>query len=554
MQVHSEQLGDLAIIASILRTNDVIEKVDRYFPTHGAWQGPSFGETIFVFLLYIISEADHRLYKIEEWVSNREEVLRWLAKNDSLESKHFNDDRLGILLEKFAGTKYDNFHKEHLNGLISFYDLSVKTVRADSTKIDSFRKRFGLFQRGHSQNNKRVDLAQIKTMMVTLDPLALPIANINVGGNRVDDQLYKPAIEQAWNQGLPQKGLLIVGDTKLGNSENFTFIAKDNYYLCPLSKKQYSTESLDQSIAWIEEEQKEEIPIYRSTEKEEKEIIAYGVELPSKLIVSKEGGFKHYQRQLLVRSLDLERVQKENLIERCTKAREALHQRFVPKRGRKTLREEKDAEAFIEQILKKYKVAHLLNIELLAPASAKDNNGYKIRTSLDKAAYDKDYRRCGWRCYATNTDKKDFDLSDLIQCYRKEFRIEQQFHYLLNKCTALKPIYLSKENRILALIRILLMALQFVALIQHTIRKNISTREQKYLTNLIPGNPERKVFNPTTTMILNIFKAIHLVRIRLPDKNLVFEISELSEIQRQVLDLLNLESKIYLHPRSQKTG
>ncbi len=143
---------------------------------------------------------------------------------------------------------------------------------------------------------------------------------------------------------------------------------------------------------------------------------------------------------------------------------------------------------------------------------------------------------------------------DLLRIYRQQFRIEQQFHNLLNKCTVLQPILLHKPQRIQALVCFLAIALQFVALIQHQVRGNMAKRKQASLTHLIPGNPGRKVYQPSTTLLLRAFSAIDVVILRPPEGTLTYHVTGLNDLHRQLMDLAGLSPDIYLHPSCQRTN
>ena len=92
-------------------------------------------------------------------------------------------------------------------------------VRLDSTTASGYWEvtEDGLFQFGHSKD-RRPDLPQVKVMLATLDPLGLPIATDVLSGQRADDPLYLPAIARV-RASLPQRGLLYVGDCKMGALE-----------------------------------------------------------------------------------------------------------------------------------------------------------------------------------------------------------------------------------------------------------------------------------------------------------------------------------------------
>ena len=75
------------------------------------------------------------------------------------------------------------------------------------------------------------NLAQIKVMLASLDPLGMPLATKVVSGEQADDGLYLPILEQV-SQNLGQSGLLWVGDCKMSSQETRGYIHRQqDYYL-----------------------------------------------------------------------------------------------------------------------------------------------------------------------------------------------------------------------------------------------------------------------------------------------------------------------------------
>ena len=105
------------------------------------------------------------------------------------------------------------------------------------------------------------------------------------------------------------------------------------------------------------------------------------------------------------------------------------------------------------------------------------------------------------------------------------------------------PVYLSKPNRIKGLIRLLLLALKYVSLMQHQVRVELKTTQQT-LNKVYPGNPARSTSQPTSKMILNAFKNIHLTIIDVESKIYV-KVSELNPVQLQILNLLKTSPEVY---------
>ena len=128
-------------------------------------------------------------------------------------------------------------------------------MRLDSTTASGYweENKEGLLQRGHSKDH-RPDLSQVKIMLATLDPLGLPIASEILSGNRSDDGLYVPAVEEV-RKTIGKRGLLYVGDCKMGSLSTRQFIQSGgDYYLCPLAKNQVSAEEMQQYLLLVKEE------------------------------------------------------------------------------------------------------------------------------------------------------------------------------------------------------------------------------------------------------------------------------------------------------------
>jgi hypothetical protein len=75
-----ERVDDIPAIIAHLKKMRVAEGLDNHFPTNGNWEGLSLGWTIVVWLTFILSKGDHRLYRVEPWVKEHPghpEAVHW---------------------------------------------------------------------------------------------------------------------------------------------------------------------------------------------------------------------------------------------------------------------------------------------------------------------------------------------------------------------------------------------------------------------------------------------------------------------------------------------
>ncbi len=558
MQIQAEPIGDLAVISRLIQDTNLSSRVDEHFPRHHLWRGPGLGKTLQALLMYILSENDHRLYNVEGWASGIEQSLAWLLEEPGFTAQHLSDDRLGNMLDCFSKSEecWEAFQRSHNGALIRFYNLEengeshthISTVRIDSTTGQSYRPEDGLFQMGH--NASGLALPQIKMMLLAMDKANLPLAMNTVSGEQSDDRLYILVLELAWRQGLARQGILVVGDRKLCNRENTCFIANSgNYYLGPLAQRQFSVEELSQARQWIEQRPEKPEKVMRwAAGAKEAQAIAKVKELPGRLVVDSEGQ-EHWQRLIAVCSLSLRKRQLEQLQQRLDKAQEDIQQRFTRSRGRKTLSQVSDARQAAEKILGEHKVSHLFSLHIEPPADKK--NPCLVELALNPEAHKNEQLLAGWRVMATNAPAERLSAQEAVLCYWEEYRIEQQFHLLLNKCTALRPIFLKKENRILAMLKVMMLALQYSNLWQYTLRRELSQQQEPYLTKVVPGNPGMKVHLPTTKLALAAFKKVQAIYVHLPDGQRFVQIQGMEPHHQRLLRLLKLPADVYLHPLCQ---
>lgn len=530
-------------MAEIFERSKVSQLIDEHFDTHPNRQGPSVGKTIQIWLMYILSEMDHRLSGVEPWVEQNLETLRWVCQEPELEASQFSDDYLGAVLEQMGREQTWLLYEAGQNRqLIRVFDLNQEVVRADSTEVVSYRPTEGLFQMGHNKT-RLPGLPQLKIMLASLDPLAMPIANCRAAGQRADDQLYIPVIKRARASLAPQ-GLLYVGDTKLGNAANFAYLDKtQNHYLCPLSQRQFGTELLQEAIRSAQQDEENIRPVYQN-----KELIAQVYELPKTSCQEASQQHQWEQRNILVKSIQLAERREASLKKRLHKAQREILERFLPKQGRKIFTQLEQAEAFIKKVLRRRKVSKFLDVQYeLAYDPKRRREVVKCQLQEKEEVLEQAIERLGWRVYATNCPVSQLSAQQVVHVYRREYRIEQNFHQLLNKVTRLMPIFLSKQNRIENLIRLLTLALKFSTVIQYQARQALAAKNQ-YLTGLIPYNKGRKMRRPTTYRLLKAFSNIKLFVIRQKARSPTYQVEPLQEHQIPVLELLQLPLEIYLHP------
>src|ERR1700676_2128368 len=97
LSIETERVDDIPLLISHMQRMKLIELLDKHFTTHGRRKGLSLGEVSVVWLAHILSQADHRMNRVQEWATRRLETVRGSGMSH-LETQAMTDDRLADVL------------------------------------------------------------------------------------------------------------------------------------------------------------------------------------------------------------------------------------------------------------------------------------------------------------------------------------------------------------------------------------------------------------------------------------------------------------------------
>ena len=442
--------------------------------------------------------------------------------------------------------------------LVQVYDLRAERVRLDSTTA--------FFYGVYSDvvllmlcliKNKRPDLAQVKIMLATLDPLSLPVATEVLSGEKADDPLYVPAIKRV-RETLMTNGLLYIGDCKMAAiATRGELAAGGDYYLCPLPSTQLAAGELENYLQPVWSGIQTLTEVEYTDSKGESKKIAVGYELSVPRTTTIDGVEVTWsERQLVVRSLVAAESGSKSLQTRLEKAQTALGELGQRRRGKKRLSQLSDWQEAAERILRRYRVQGLLQLDYQVttrerhlrayrdrPARVVVESELKLSVSVDKAAVEHQLRMLGWRVYVTNQPRQELSVQKAVVAYREEYLIERDFGRFKGFPLSLTPIYLQRDDYVKGLIRLLSIGLRVLTLLEFQVRRSLAG-QQEQLSGLYPGNPKRATARPTAEQLLAAFGEITLLLINKPNPTYV-HLSSLSPLQQQILALLNFDLEIY---------
>jgi transposase len=516
------------------------------------------GLTATVWLAHILSEGDHRLNHVQGWIADRLETVS-SAVGCPVRALEWSDDRLGIVLDELNDDQRWQPFEANLNRrTLRVYRFQPKQVRLDSTTATGYWTvtEDGLFQFGHSKDH-RPDLPQLKVMVSALDPLGMPVAVQVVSGERADDPLYIPAIQQL-SQSLAEQGLLYIGDCKMAALETRGFVqAQADYYLCPLAKVQMPDEELERLLKPVWGNEQSLRPVYRDNGEGQREQIAAGYEVSVSLTGVVNGEPVTWrERRLIVRSLQQAQATEAVLRTRLTRAQAELAALNERKQGKKRVSDGEALRQTAEAVLRRHRVTGLiiLSIEEQArerpvraygdrPAEVRAERDWRVQAEVDQQAVAEAIGWFGWRVYATNAPAERLTLEKAVFAYRDEYLVERGFGRLKGKPLSLTPMYLQSDERAIGLVRLLSLGLRALALLEFEARRQLAERNEK-LAGLYAGNPKRSTSRPTAEALLEAFDNVTLSVVSLGDQ-VYRHLTPLSTLQARILALLDLSFTIY---------
>jgi transposase len=558
LTITTERVDDLPLLLAQMERMGIAQLLDAHFPTNGNREGLSLGKVTTIWLTHVLSQADHRMNRVQPWAERRLETLRGCS-DASLQVRDLGDDRLADVLEYLSDDeRWRAFEQELTGQLVRVYDLDADCVRLDSTTASSYGavREDGLLQLGHSKDH-RPDLGQLKVMLATLDPLGLPLATEVLSGERADDRLYLPAIARV-RACLNKPGLLYVGDCKMAAVETRASIqAHGDYYLCPLSALQVSTEQLAQQVVALRESSQPLKTVERTGVDRQPYCIAQGYDSSAVITAQSEGtSYTWTERRLLVQSLAAAQSAEGGLRRRLSQAQTALSDLLVRRQGKPVLSDRAAVEHAVADTVAHFRVEGLLAVTVSEqvteqptrayrnrPASVRTSRQFTISSQVEPQALASAIEQLGWRVYATNQTADGLSVPQAVEAYRDEYLVERNFGRLKGHPLSLSPMYVERDDHATGLVRLLSIALRVLTLLEFVVRRHLA-QEGLPLAGLYAGNPRRASTHPTTERLLEAFQEITLTIVVAPHQT-QRHVTALSALQQRVLALLAFTPTIY---------
>jgi len=558
-QLHCvEAVDDIPVLLARLRTLQVPQLIDRHFPPHPNWQGPlSRGEVIAVWITFLLSQGDHRLFNLEPWIHQHHLTLQ-ACLGKPVRALDGHDDRLADLLDALARPEpWQAFEHDLNRHTVRVYRLPVDVCRIDTTTVNTYARVLseqGLIQFGHSKD--RDDLPQLKVAACALDPLGLPLTTAVVPGNCADDPLYLPAIEQV-RQTFGRGGKTFIGDAKMAALAIRADVhASGDYYLVPLPEVQLPRDERQALLqpVWDGRQTLESVFRPPARKGQAPELVAEGfrVDVPLQAVVGNTP-VTWTERRFVVRSRAWAESQQATLERRLGQAAEQVRALGERKQGKKRRSAAALAEA-AAVVVAAARMEGLLAWQVRTAVRQREVRGYGSRPARvereeehtvevvrDEEAIAAAKREMGWRVYAANNP--GMGLAAVVWGYRGQYRLEDDWARLKGRPLSLAPMYLTDEGRMQGLVKLLSVAIRVLTLLEWQVRERLREAGET-LTGVYPGQGGRQTARPSAELLLRALKGISLVVVEVGGVRTA-HVTPLSAVQERLLALWGLPPDLY---------
>lgn len=552
LQITHQRIDDIPLLLAIMVEMGIPQEIDKQIQPHGLWQGISVGTVVTIWLCYILTEHDHRLVAVREWVQERQALFNRLL-GIQLRDTDLSDDRLANVLRMLGeAEKQTALDQALVQEWITLYELPTAVTRHDSTTVSVYQEagdEESLIGYGHSKDH-RPDLAQFKVMLSTLDPVGLPLTCQLLNGKRADDGLYIPSYDQT-RATLGHRHFLAVGDSKMGAIATRAYLAAgSSYYLCAFREPaadgvelaQWLETALAQETKWQAVEQVDE------SSGEIKTIAhLYAWERRQSHLHEQTGeSLTWTERVLVTRSLALQaglKTKREQARQRLYAELDRLAQ--PAKQGRKRYRQQEALRQEVITLLDRYHLNDIVSVTLKAAPHPDGGQRWLVAGyQCDQAAWQQMVDRLGWQVYLSNAPTTLYPDPDLVLTYRRQPRLEQGIARLKSRNLHIHPVFLHDEQRIAGLTWLLFLALRLIVLLEFRLRHQLAQRDEE-IVGLNPAAKNQTTDRPTTERVLKAFGNITFSIIDLGPV-VHYHVTPLTPTQQHILSLLNLSDDIYL--------
>lgn len=556
-ELTSYTLGALPIVQHYLERLRIEQLLAQYVPDRDRRALIPHHKLLAVLLRNIVL-GRRPLYALREWAEPYEPSLLGL---DAASIELLNDDRAGRALDRLFDADRASLMTAVVVRAVMEFDVELEQLHNDSTSITfSGRysaatgrrirgKRAAAITQGYNKDH-RPDLKQLLWILTVSADGSVPVHYRVCDGNSADD----PTHIQTWetlHRLVGRPDFLYIADCKLCTKGNMGHIhRKGGRFICVLPRSRKEDPWFRHHIQEHEPAWEEAIRKDHPRRKDGPDDTWYAVEAP---MPSAEGFRVVWVWSVLL--AESHQRSRQAALHKVDGELEALNRRLQGKRCR--LRDRASVEDVVESILKSTGTERWVQVQVhedklesfkqAGPGRPGPNTRYvrvershfRVSWQHSPEAIEYDARSDGM--YPLITNHPDLSAAEVLRKHKQQPLLEKR-HQQIKSVYAVAPALLKNEGRIEALLLLYFLAMLVQSLIERQVRRAMQAKGIKVL----PLYPEQRDCRaPTTTRLLEVFEGLQRHVLRGDGVVLQSFSPQLSQLQRELLALLDVPPTAY---------
>lgn len=545
--VTTKSIGFAPILKFFFDKSDIREIIDANVPLDPRRKNLTHGQAAIAIITGILFQVS-QLYKFCRF-ADETTILDVILP--SIASAEYFDDRLADTLDAIFQYGIGDLELLITKNMIVQFKIESPICHNDTTSVSTWGDcsntktgRSITITFGHSKKHRQ-DLKQFVWSLSVSSDSGFPLFQKAYSGNTADVDTYVGQWHNLIDL-LGRRDFLYVADSKLATHENMAHIHdNDGFFIAPLPMYESYKTVFHEALAKHDLETL--IPY--------KDCFNRGFEVP----IAFEHEEKNYAFRMIILYDHGVAARKRHTLENRVEKTKAAFDELNHKLNKYHLKTEKSISDACLAIVKKYQTTGLFQYRILnTPATSYKNkkrgkpgknsektvistDHFSVSATLDQHAFDQELYRCGYYPLITNMPEDALSIEAAMLAHKDQYKCEH-LNRRAKSSLDIEPIYLHTPERIEAFLLLFKIALQILVLIERAARQSISERDRG-LDNFMPNR--RNVRNPKTENLFAAFQYVVSGNVILTNGASHAFISELTELQKDILILLNIPAEYF---------
>jgi transposase len=545
--VKTSGVGFAPILRHFFDKSGIVEIIDDNVPLDPRRKTLTHGQAAVAMITGILFQVS-QMYKICQF-ADETTILEVLLPG--IAPPEFFDDRLADTLDAIFAHGIGSLELLATKNMIAQFDIESPVCHNDTTSVSTY----GDYNKtgpgikitfGHSKKNRQ-DLKQFVWSLSVSSDSGFPLFQKAYSGNTADVDTYVGQWHNLIDL-LGHKDFLYVADSKLATHENMAHIHdNEGFFIAPVPICESYKKVFHDALA---EHGREILIPY-------KDRFNRGFEVPVTFTHEEES---YTFRMIILFDHGVAARKRHTLENRIEKTRTAFD-KLNGKLNKYNLKTEDAINEACLAILKKCQTSDFFDYEIRndpvtsyknkkrgrpgknAKKVAVTKDRFGVSAVFDEQAFDEELNRCGYYPLITNMSEDALSVESAMTAHKDQYKCEHQNRRAKSGFN-IEPIYIHTPKRIEAFLLLFKIALQLLVLIERACRKGIAGRDRG-LDNFMPNR--RDVRNPRTENLLAAFQYVVGGEVVLANGKSHGFVSELTELQKDILSLLDVPFKYFTY-------